>query len=114
MSNFKSLYDRKGRPINEAQWVDLFQNDDYRVIQEDKCGIYHVSTIWFGCDRNGSTSNLIFETVIFSKKDYSHVNMLCMWRSPTEDIARTIHAIVVSNLKEGCDPQTIEITNPFN
>jgi hypothetical protein len=61
-----SYYNRKGEPIELMKWARLFENIDYKVVQQDQLPGVLVSTVWLGLDHSfGGTTPLIFETMTF-------------------------------------------------
>lgn len=63
-------YDKEGKKIDMMEWCKLFEDFNYKVVQQDKLpnGKF-VSTVWLGLDHQfGNGPPLIFETMIFPKK----------------------------------------------
>lgn len=60
-------YDRKGNPIDNLEWRQLFEQTD-RVVAHDNIEGCRVSTVWIGLDHGlfGDKPE-IFETMIFDK-----------------------------------------------
>lgn len=82
-------YDWQGRPIDQAQWSRLF--DDERHIGDDRIGGVHVSTVWVGIGFGDPP--LIFETMLFGGPLDEHCE-----RYATEREARAGHARWVAQL----------------
>lgn len=62
--------DKEGRPISLLEWIELFADKSYQIIQQDRIGKeIEVSTVWLGIDHGfGMTKPIIFETMIFGGK----------------------------------------------
>ncbi|SRR6266851_2866902 len=90
-------YNRKGEPISLNEWMNLFENVDYKVVQQDELpdGTL-ISTVWLGLDHSfGSGPPLIFETMVFPKGGSSdEMDRYCI-----EDEARKGHAAMLEKWK---------------
>ena len=65
-------YDKEGNKITRDEWVELFDNDEYRRIglTEVESGKV-ISTVWLGLDHNfGLGSLMMFETLVFQEQGY--------------------------------------------
>ena len=62
MSNY---YDREGEPITPLEWAELFNDADYKIIQQDRPDGMLISTVWRG-DTNPEGEPAIFETAVFN------------------------------------------------
>lgn len=95
-------YDREGHPIDLDQWADLFGNDDYRRVAEDRIAGMWVSTVWLGIDHNFRPDDppLIFETMVFDHSEHGErlVELDC-GRYPSEAAAVAGHTEVVADLR---------------
>lgn len=63
-------YDKFGNLISQEEWVELFEEMDYRRVggTETMFG-YQVSTVWLGIDHNYDGGlPLIFETMVFNSE----------------------------------------------
>lgn len=68
-------YDKDGLPISVQSFGVLMQSPTYRIVQNDEAldGAW-ISTVWLGLDHGfGSGKKKIFETMVFSGKDNSHI-----------------------------------------
>jgi len=93
------IYDRKGQPIDDAEWYRLHSDFSYRVIEQTTLpdGTF-VSTVWLGLDHHfGREPPFIFETMVFPNKD-SRNDRECR-RYSTEEDARAGHAEMVERWK---------------
>jgi len=68
MNNY---YNKKGEPIEMMKWAELFEDRDYKMVKQTKLKNKKlVSTIWLGLNHEfGKGEPLIFETMVFSKKE---------------------------------------------
>ena len=60
-------YNKQGKEIDTKTWANLFEDNDYKIIKQDKLdnGKF-VSTVWLGLDHSfESDIKLIFETMVF-------------------------------------------------
>ena len=60
------VFDRSGRPIDLARYVELYADPGYRVVARDQVGDRQVVTAWLGIDHGpvaDSAEPLIFGTV---------------------------------------------------
>lgn len=63
-------YDKNGKPLTMMQWGELFQNPDYKIVQQDQIGDIKVSTVWMGMDLGFLNERpIIFETMVFGEFD---------------------------------------------
>ena len=92
------FYDRQGRPIeNTHEWALLFEDLDYRVLQQTTIGEYWISTVWVGIDMSLSYDEprpAIFETLIL--KDGDEVEMR---RYRSEEEAVSDHQTLVEQIE---------------
>jgi hypothetical protein len=90
-------YNRAGVRVCRLEYLDLFENDEYRVVDVDQHGDTTVSTIWLGIDHSFGTSlqPLIFETMISGGDEHGYIR-----RYATEDAARCGHIEVMEALLE--------------
>lgn len=53
--------DRKGDPLSDVQWYELFRDREYQQLAStySEDGVVHVSTIWIGA------SHSMFESMVF-------------------------------------------------
>ncbi|MDO8144825.1 MULTISPECIES: hypothetical protein [unclassified Isoptericola] len=61
-------YDRQGRRISHAEWLDHMADFEFRGVAFDALGRYQVSTVWLGTDNWRGlpvARPLIFETMVF-------------------------------------------------
>lgn len=67
-----TFYNHDGQPIPFEEWAVLFEQFNYRLLQQTTVGAYRVSTVWVGIDQGfGLTeSPLIFETMVFAETDF--------------------------------------------
>lgn len=103
-------YSKKGIRINPQWWALLSQDRTYRNIGKNQIKKFIVQTVWKGVDdREFKQGPLhLFEIKIESKDHF------WVWEAPTCEMAETIHAIVLSQLRDGVDPEDIVVDNPFN
>lgn len=93
-------YDRKGKPIDQRKWAELFESVEYRIIGSLEENDIHISTVWLGLDHNwGRGAPLIFETMIFGGPYDQR-----QWRWHTENEAEQAHQVIVTAFREGMDP----------
>lgn len=99
-------YDRLGVAIDLDEWVQLMEDDEYRLIAlTTVAGRFRVSTVWLGLNHEFfGGPPLIFETLVF---DHGELHDDFMRRYHTEDQAREGHAEVVALVRtlEECGPQ---------
>lgn len=94
VNSIKIHFDKDGEPISLAKWMTLSNNEEYRIIKQDRLNEdYFISTVWTGMDTNvGLFYNLpnykplVFETAVFVKNDLVRINK---WRD--EEIAFLRH-----------------------
>lgn len=64
-----AFYDKDGVAIDLHRWAVLFENWEYKVVEQTQLNGADVSTVWLGSDHNFFGGRpLIFETMIFSSK----------------------------------------------
>lgn len=84
-------YDKEGNPLELMEWAELFEDHEYKIIQQETVGEYWVSTVWVGLDMGhwsyGDVVPLIFETMIF---DTAGEEVWCE-RHPTLEAAKHGH-----------------------
>lgn len=88
-------YDRDGQPITSQQWGELFENYEYKNIQQTYINGHRISTVWLGMNHNffGEGSPLIFESMVFVDDDsYADLDMV---RYATETEAKAGHQVLV-------------------
>ena len=72
MKDYVRYYDKKGKPITDVlAWSKLMEDREYKTVKQEYLpdGKW-VSTVWLGLNHNfGVGKPLIFETMVFSKKD---------------------------------------------
>lgn len=92
-------YNKKGKKINVYEWLELFKDLDYRVIEKTKLNNgKFISTVWLGLDHSfSSNEKLIFETMVFPEKD--NFEELDMKRYSTEKEAKAGHKKMVNKYK---------------
>ena len=64
-------YNKKGEPIPMMVWAKLFENKNYKIIEQTILqNKKWVSTVWLGLNHNfrPRSKPIIFETMVFSKK----------------------------------------------
>jgi len=87
-------YDRQGVPMDRNAYASAkYQDDGYKIVQQDTVSGFFVSTVWLGIDhRIGNGPPLIFETMVFDQRDdaESWSDVYCE-RYTTEDAARAGH-----------------------
>jgi len=87
-------FDKQGNPIEMLEWAKLFEDFEYKVIQQTTLpsGKW-VSTVWIGSCHNfnplHNDNHLIFETMVFPKK--GNYDCLDMKRYSTEEEALKGH-----------------------
>lgn len=65
-------YDKDGQPIDQSTWGRLFQNRDYKVIQQDVVNGQFISTVWLGINHAMSDERIaIFESMVFPEDSMS-------------------------------------------
>jgi hypothetical protein len=91
------VYDRKGKLMDEHDFLARFGDDEYKRVAFDTIGECDVSTVWLGLDHNfrGEGPPIIFETMVFGEGPYADYQ----WRYSTEEEARRGHETVVEALK---------------
>lgn len=90
-------FKRDGSPCSMADWLELSQFKDYRVIAQSPVPKAFVSTVWLGVDHGFSRGKpIIFETMVFAGEDWeSGGEVLDCQRYSTEAEAREGHAEMV-------------------
>ena len=69
-------FDKDGTPIDVITWGVLFENQDYKVVDQTELdnGVF-VSTVWLGLNHGFGKKKEIFETMVFPEKgNYSEVD----------------------------------------
>lgn len=94
------MYDKQGILLkSDEEKIRLFNDIDYKIIEQTPIGIYFVSTVWLGLDHNwGEGPPLIFETMVFWRGQHSD---LYMDRYSTEEQAKNGHARACSFVRAG-------------
>lgn len=60
------MFDREGKALTANQFLTLFLDEDYVVVNRDEIDCYLVSTVWLGINHNWwGGEPLIFETMVF-------------------------------------------------
>lgn len=64
-----NYFNKQGEPISLMEWSDLFEDSEYKMIEQSKIKGYLISTMWTGVNSAIFKEQpiLIFETMIFSK-----------------------------------------------
>lgn len=98
-------YDKEGKTIDILQWVVLFEDRKYAIVDHTIIGTIRVSTCWIGTtllpmtlEQTEENRPLIFETCLFSE---GKSQVVC--RYATEEQAKEGHlraVDVILNLKE--------------
>jgi len=63
-----SYYDRTTEPMSFADWVEAFEDLEYRRIGEDITNGWRISTVWLGLDHGVGGEPEIFETMVFDER----------------------------------------------
>ena len=66
-----TFYDRKGNKISLQEWSKRCENRNYKIVKQEYIpdGKW-ISTVWLGLDHSfGRPPPMIFETMVFPKKD---------------------------------------------
>lgn len=109
-------YDRKGAPITQEKWLELFGQDGYKRIKLDQVGAYIISTVWLGMNHNFSHKGapIIFETMVFSEDDWISpipgLRDLDCERYATEVAALIGHDKMVERVKEAIEDFDKQVT----
>lgn len=97
-------YARNGDEITMEQYLPLFADRTYKIVEQTTVGPYQVSTVWLGLDHSfGDFSKpMIFETMVFTSDSWEGrdplLDLECR-RYSTEEEARTGHAEYVTLLQ---------------
>lgn len=98
-------FDRDGEPITAGQWVALFEDKSYQLVEQTEVGGLFVSTVWLGLDHSFGRGDrpVLFETMVFDEhgaegKRGDEVVDGC-WRYSTEDEALTGHRAVCEQVR---------------
>lgn len=94
-------YDIDGKPMSSEDWLSKFKDWGYKQVARTELGVEHdrvfVSTVWLGTDHGwGSSTPMIFETMIFGLKD----DAPC-YRYSTKEKALEGHEACVAAVKRG-------------
>lgn len=96
--NNRRFYDRQCQPISISEWMVLFDNKDYSVLEQFEADAYgvpvQISTVWIGLPQPLG----IFESAIRTP------DMNKIYRWSTEQEAREAHKVLVRAYEEGRDP----------
>lgn len=105
-------YGRDGEPISFAAFAALFEDPDYKVVQQDRLTYRDpddvlVSTVWLGLDHGFGASDapLIFETLVFAPDDFPLQDH--MERYFTEQEAQAGHLDILDRVRA-----LLEISSP--
>jgi hypothetical protein len=61
-------FDREGRPMALSDFVEAYEDPDYKIVAQDEIGTWLVSTVWLGLNfQFGEGDPLIFETMAFDQ-----------------------------------------------
>lgn len=84
-------YDKEGNPMTTAEWVNAFEDREFKQVALTTIGPYRVSTVWLGLDHrfSGNGPPLIFETMTFTDDNDNLGNRV--WRYSTITKARMGH-----------------------
>lgn len=83
---------REGEPITMDEWQRLWDNDDYKIIDQTWSDDVMISTVWLGLVHIGGW----FETLIFGGAHDGE-----MWRYSSEEQARKGHRRAVRVVEGG-------------
>lgn len=82
-------------PMTTEEWAKAFEDNSIRVVDRTTIGEWTVSTIWEGFDIGGN--DRIFETAMLDQDG----DVTGRYRSSSEEEARQMHQILVSELTNG-------------
>lgn len=89
-------YDKDGSPLTLTEFVEKFEDDNYKRVAFDRIGDVEVSTVWLGLDHQyGDGSPLIFETMVFGGEHDDD-----QWRYETEADAVDGHAAAIALVRD--------------
>lgn len=82
VNSAKLHFDKDGEPISLAKWMTLSNDDEYRVIKQDRLNDdYFISTVWTGLDMGLHFKDndidykpLVFETAVFKQNELIRMN----------------------------------------
>lgn len=70
-------YDKGGNRLSLDEWGSKFEDQDYKIVKQERIGDYFISTVWVGLDM--FTGNMfgggpdfgihIFESMVFDKEN---------------------------------------------
>lgn len=95
----EDYYDKEGKEITLLKFGELFEDVNYRIIQQTIVDHYTVSTIWLGVNHNWTDGPpIIFETMVFSSVE-DDVNDQWKEMYTTLQNAKDGHEWIVNKLK---------------
>lgn len=95
-------YDKHGVPLSLGQFVELFEDLDYRRVAWTDLGQAQVSTVWLGIDHNFSRTGppVIFETMLFGPLAELDLTDRTQWRYRTLEEAQAGHERIVAEVQK--------------
>jgi len=96
------FFDRSNNPIEEEEWREKFEDDDYRIIKLTTLHDFtEISTIWLGFPHGNSPEGpLIFETLVRHEDSDEEE----MYRYATEQKALEHHKYLAGYQEEPLTP----------
>ena len=90
-------YDRDGRPMTSAEWMNDFERQNKKRVAFDTINGFDISTVWLGLNHQfGDGPPMIFETMVFG----GPLDQECE-RYSTEEEAISGHAAMCERVKVG-------------
>jgi hypothetical protein len=95
-----NYYNKDSDIITFKEFVDLFEDSDYRRVNITSKDNYIISTVWLGINQKlfANEKPMIFETLIF--KDDEEFNDIYQQIYSTKEEALIGHDAIVENLEE--------------
>lgn len=103
---FGQNYDREGNVISHVEFIELWNDFDYRVVKQEDVGPWWVSTVWTGRPLPPTHAGewdqlLLFETMAFGKEGTPVEDQETILRYATEAEAQAGHERLVEFLRLG-------------